>query len=1636
MAHLGGDVSEGGGISVLQSSLVVADSDLRGNVASGGSTVSRGGLISMIAPATVEVIGSALVDNRAALGGVQSLGGAVYAGGGRSRLRLASSSVMQNVASGVGVAAGGALYSATQVIIQIEDCVVTLNQADGSRAEGGAIWSAAESVHATNVTFGSNSAVAHGTDESALGGALFQQGLNATLQSCSITDNLARITESASRASGGAVHCATGAGASLVGCVFQGNAAGGKGKFQSQSSWYALALAEQLESSGLHIYSSGNVLMDRCRMIEREHLAVVPYAMWFWIVSEGGMLKLRNSVFETSVGHFYDACQDVRDGICNVNNSDASACPPDSDWEDCGLPPPPDAGPFGKLVNVRSPQAELVVRGSTVTNLTLKSASLIGAVNSSFEPPLSPSKALQPTSGSSACGQQLAGARLCDPRAKCEGAPSGGVTCSCVDAGLDFRPGYPVDGQRCQQRTSIDLLTQTRSVTISVQKPSFRADAIAVVFAAVGETGFTASYNMSMVRVRPTDGVTLQGPNSTRRGWSSINQQRMSMDGHHIIWQGAPPSADSAVDLNFDAEKFTFSRTFALSIELNCIAREPCIQDGDTVHTLVTSASASDGLVAEVMIISTIESLVSCNHSRSWIEGLTPDEQTVSALYPMKVRFDALDCDGLPIKYTRADVAFTFGNKPLAVTWNRGSNEYIADVPSTMMEQPGAYKLVVSAINGWDSTSSRLTTCVVLSRTIEVVQSVNLQPMIVAVSVAGSLIALVAVVSGVVLRWYRIKLQHESTRLAARRAKAFLRMSRLWDHSTHTWMPAVLVTVGPIVPCNPSESSVSDMSRQGSRSTMTPSRTLRVPSLSLATKASVLQVDLADKYGYLPLHYAVSEGAPVGMVERLIAAFPKAAAMGDAKQNLPLHLALNCGADSAVVKAVYAAFAEGVLTANGEGQLPIQLLVQSRAYAAHDVIELAQLIAFPIDCNGRCANWFYLLQQDETHHARPRRGSKVESAIHRVATVLPGSNRLRREPGVFSAGLLATSVLVSSVLDIAPQRSVTVEALARATDKSGRLAIEVATHANKRCLWLRLFLLGRYEKKKLLHESATSRVWEVEDKEAEHEHLKVLALKEIQDEAHYERETSVRAEYALSEDHVVQVVRCHAQDRILLMENGHCSLEDALCNQNIAAVSPSIIRMVIDQLAMSLMHLHSRGILHRKLHGDMKAKNVCLFRSSWKLIDFDSAVRIGGTVGAKIVPGQSPSNAPPELARLLLRNSHSAKAIRARLSSDKGLSDAARHDWETCRAIVEHLDSEGLDPLACTLSDAAPSFDVWGFGLILYRLFTAFRLFNTDQQDELDEEELCKLVLWQGVRPVELRKRVFAKVTMGSVASSEKDAAVQLISACLHPDPMRRPQSVEELLKLDYFQSHSSVHKAKVLFVSTPGRGRNPWTGDFDVDVMGWLQKLCRHHAGAFVVAYDWAGSSSADPRDTKWFNQIFEDRDAVGLSLFDRWRMAPTEEDKERLIDTVQAILSETRWLASYKGSIKAQIREACQSGAKAILVRLEGGPITRVEARLMAQLIGDAKADLAQLGVSSVNIELHAYESVFDFANALATYTCEVYGEDHKPIPAYLLAALVQENSVSDSLSVTRSDSNVNVGADDASWHPIRLTSDLLVD
>jgi hypothetical protein len=96
------------------------------------------------------------------------------------------------------------------------------------------------------------------------------------------------------------VHCAIGTFTQLIGCTLHGNAAGGKGKYQTLLEFYALAITAQRESSAMHIYTVGNLVLDHCLLIERT-VAGIEYPASYWIVSDGGRVILHDSIFETQV---------------------------------------------------------------------------------------------------------------------------------------------------------------------------------------------------------------------------------------------------------------------------------------------------------------------------------------------------------------------------------------------------------------------------------------------------------------------------------------------------------------------------------------------------------------------------------------------------------------------------------------------------------------------------------------------------------------------------------------------------------------------------------------------------------------------------------------------------------------------------------------------------------------------------------------------------------------------------------------------------------------------------------------------------------------------------------------------------------------------------------------------------------------------------------------------------------------------------------------------------------------------------------------------------------------------------------------------------------------------------------------
>jgi hypothetical protein len=769
----------------------------------------------------------------------------------------------------------------------------------------------------------------------------------------------------------------------------------------------------------------------------------------------------------------------------------------------------------------------------------------------------------------------------------------------------------------------IRMQAQSQKVVVMVQKPSASPEKVRILVFGQGEQRFDAAYTMAMY----VEYAGSAGMNST--SWPRIDAREYSFCGQHVVWS-VPMSTDSVFAFSREEQQFALNKEFEMEIRLDCGSARPCIGDGDVVSTVLETGTPSSpsSLRSKVTVTAQVISLIACEKARVWLEGGV--ESTVVTSVPIRLRLSAFDVDGLPIRFRRLETEFRFGEHLLPVQWcavccatgfhhgddrivcrTSGSNEYIADVASHLTANPGGFDLVVTARNGWSMTNRSGGQCELLRRTITV-QAVDYKWIIVGASVAAvALLLCLGIAAVFCLRRH----QDEETKLAIWRRDAYDSMRRLWDDQSNSFA-ARLVSASDMQRTSLRSFSDRTSSDRGSerrraRSVVDGVASRAVSGLewlasrkySLARQAFI-RVDAVDSHGYIPLHYAVSAAStPIKMVEALVAALPRGLSIRDAKNNLALHLAIMSGADLAVIRTIYAAYPEAVLASNMDGALPMQLVGHFGAgYKLATIIELTQLLAFPLDCQGRCENWVYLLQLEDSSIAVPKHGHANElqrCASHGVASLLvkrggnfevaadepgaPGIQQrgaiglgkegsiLRRRKSLQQDDAFSGRVdrLVSVVLDVASERSVTIEALAYAKDSKGRLAIDMATLANKRIMWQRMFLLGRYQKRKLLHQSATSRVWEVEDKEAEDSGVKVLALKQIQDEQNFIRESSVRAKYDLSDEFVVQVVRRHPADRVLLMPYGDCSLEDATSKEHFAGMCADIIRSMRRQLCMS-----------------------------------------------------------------------------------------------------------------------------------------------------------------------------------------------------------------------------------------------------------------------------------------------------------------------------------------------------------------------------------------------------------------------------------------------------------------------------------
>lgn len=237
-------------------------------------------------------------------------------------------------------------------------------------------------------------------------------------------------------------------------------------------------------------------------------------------------------------------------------------------------------------------------------------ATQLGIVGAAFEPPIAPSiQTLQPPN----CGVQLAGQQLCDERAICEQVWSGGVSCSCGGVGLRYKPGYPTDGQHCEQDPTLKASVQAATVSITVPKPG-RSIPLQLIAAATGEMPFSIVYDVT-VRWRTQQGQQLSDVNAT----TTHSSGPLSAYGQYIDWDRSSPAANWSADLDANARRFSETRHHGFSVRMDCegppggaaAAAGVCAADGDVIETTMEFRSWSGTNVsAYATVRTTVESLL------------------------------------------------------------------------------------------------------------------------------------------------------------------------------------------------------------------------------------------------------------------------------------------------------------------------------------------------------------------------------------------------------------------------------------------------------------------------------------------------------------------------------------------------------------------------------------------------------------------------------------------------------------------------------------------------------------------------------------------------------------------------------------------------------------------------------------------------------------------------------------------------------------------------------------------------------------------------------------------------------------------------------------------------------------------
>jgi len=246
-----------------------------------------------------------------------------------------------------------------------------------------------------------------------------------------------------------------------------------------------------------------------------------------------------------------------------------------------------------------------------------------------------------------------------------------------------------------------------------------------------------------------------------------------------------------------------------------------------------------------------------------------------------------------------------------------------------------------------------------------------------------------------------------------------------------------------------------------------------------------------------------------------------------------------------------------------------------------------------------------------------------------------------------------------------------------------------------------------------------------------------------------ERELKVRKEYHLSRHYVPAIISVHhtvqhAAYSEAMAEPGYCiTMEGADTTAENLMLDLRKHRQpfppkALKRIGISLLHMHEHGVVH----GDFGTHNIGKFGSRWKLLGVGGSIPIGEKT--------SPSRGfyhPPESIHV--------ETKRASLGKKTLYSEAV--------AI-----------------DAHPTYDTWGYGIVLYEAFAGVPLspYACRGKRPMTHAEMAKIGKWDDYS---LRK------ALKHLDPTTDDDVKDLMKRLLHPNPLHRINSMKQVLDHVYF---------------------------------------------------------------------------------------------------------------------------------------------------------------------------------------------------------------------------------------------------------